>query len=151
MTPLAAGNVPDHYAALLAERKEVYKTWAPMFCPALHAYVYFGMRGFNHLRFHISNTPRNPKEAMYKMGLLPLVRPAIYHAKDAKYERRLAPLGGSRKIVLKEMDYWALTAVVGKQNTKIRVILRKLVGSDQIHFWSVMKLGENKKDPGFDS
>lgn len=84
---------------------------------------------------------------MYKLGLLPLVKPVIYSAKSAEYERRLAPLGGSRKIVLKEMDYWALTAIVGKQNVKVRVILRKLVNSNQIHFWSVMKLGENQKPP----
>ena len=114
-----------------------------MFCPALRQYVYFPMRGFNHLRFKTDNTPRNPKEAMYKLGLLPLVRPAIHCATSAEYERRLAPVGGTRKKVLKEMEYWGLTAIVGKQNVKIKVVLRKLVNSDQIHFWSVMKLGEN--------
>ena len=145
------GNQPSQYVVLLLERKSLYKTWTPMFCTALRSYVHFGMRGFNHLRFNIDNTPRHPKEAMYKMGLLPLVKPVIYNATSAEYIRRLAPLGGTRKIVLREMDYWALTAVVGKQDVKVRVVLRKLVNSDQVHFWSVMKLGENQKDPGLDS
>lgn len=82
---------------------------------------------------------------MYKLGLLPLVKPVIYHAKTAEYERRLSPIGGSRKKILKEMEYWGLTAIVGQKNTKIRVVLRKMVNGNQIHFWSVMKLSENQK------
>lgn len=140
----------NRFEKLLDSRRKDYKTWTPMYCPAIRQYIHFSMRGFNHLRFNIDNTPRNPKEAMYKMGLLPLVKPTIYHAKNAEYERRLAPLGGTRKRVLKEMDYWGLTAVVGKRNTKIRVVLRKLVNGTDIHFWSVMKLGENQKAPSFE-
>ncbi len=140
----------DNFLDLLNKRREEYKTWIPMYCPAIRQYTSFTIRGFNHLRFNIDNTPRNPKEAMYKLGLLPLVRPVIYHAKTAEYERRLAPIGGSNKVILKEMDYWALTAIVGKQNAKIKVVLRKHVNGDQIHFWSVMKLGENQKDPSLE-
>ena len=122
------------------ERKKDYATWVPVFCPAIRDYVSFNTKGFNHLRFKTNNTPRNPKEAMYKLGLLPLVRPVIHLAtKVDKYERRLSPVGGSRKKVLKEVEYWGLIAVVGKQNIKIRVVLRKLVNSREIHFWSVMK------------
>ena len=135
------------FLVLLQQRKEEFKTWTPMFCPAIREYACFTMRGFNHLRFKIDNTPRNCREAMYKLGLLPLVKPVIYNAKKVEYTRRLAPVGGSRKIVLKEMDYWALTSIVGKNDVKIRVVLRKLVKGQQIHFWSVMKLGENQKSP----
>ena len=106
------------------------------------------MQGFNHLRFNTDNTPRNPKEAMYKLGLLPLVRPAIHSATVAeKYQRRISPVGGRRRKILKEMEYWAIEAVVGKQNVKVRIVLRKLVGGEHIHFWSIMKLAENQKPP----
>ncbi len=133
---------------LLDERRDDYKTWVPVYSIAVREYVYFNMRGFSHLRFKINNTPRNPKETMYKLGLLPLVRPVIHAATVVeKYERRVAPLGGSRKIVLKEMEYWAVESIVGKKNTRIRVVLRKIVGGERIHFWSVMKLGENQKPP----
>jgi len=135
------------FQSLLDARREEYKTYTPMYCPVLRQYVHFSMRGFNHLRFKVDNTPRNPKEAMYKLGLLPLARPAIYHAKSAEYERRMSPVGGTRKPVLKEMEYWGLTTVVGKKDVKVRVILRKLIESDQVHFWSIMKLGQNQKIP----
>ncbi len=137
-----------NFQKLLTERREDYKTWVPIHCVAIRQYVFFNMQGFNHLRFKVDNTPRNPSEAMYKLGLLPLVRPTIHQATVVeKYERRLTPVGGSRKKVLKEMEFWAIEGVVGKSNARIRVILRKAVGSEQVHFWSVMKFGENQKSP----
>lgn len=140
--------MPNVFLDLLHERRDDYKAWVPVYCVAVHEYVYFNMQGFSHLRFKINNTPRNPKEAMYKLGLLPLVRPVIHAATVVKkYERRVAPIGGSRKVVLKEMEYWAVESIVGKKNTRIRVILRKIVGGKHTHFWSVMKLGENQKPP----
>ena len=65
---------------LLDERREDYKTWVPIYCVAIRQYVFFNMQGFNHLRFKVNNTPRNPSKAMYKLGLLPLVRPTIHQA-----------------------------------------------------------------------
>lgn len=128
------------FQKLLEERRNDYKTWSPIYCVAIRSYIYFTSQGFNHLRFNIDNTPRSPKEAMYKLGLLPLVRPVIHNAtKVDKYERRLSPIGGTRKKILKEIEYWGLIVPVGKQNVKVRVVLRKIVGSDKIHFWSVMK------------
>lgn len=125
---------------LLETRRGEYKSWGSSHCKALNQHVYFTMAGFNHLRFKIDNTPRNPREAMYKLGLLPLVRPVLYKATDATYERRMSPVGGSRKKVINEMEFWSLAADVGSQNVRVRVVLRRIVGSDQIHFWSVMKI-----------
>lgn len=128
------------FVKLLEERKKDYATWVPVFCPAIREYVFFNSKGFNHLRFKIDNTPRNPKEAMYKLGLLPLVRSVIHSSfKVDKYERRLSPVGGTRKPVMKEIEYWGLISVVGKRNIKVRVVLRRLINSKKIHFWSVMK------------
>lgn len=115
-----------------------------MYCAALRDYIHFNMSGFNHLRFNTDNTPRNSKETMYKIGLLPLVKPAIYKSKRVEYEKRMAPVGGTRKKVYKEIEYWALTEVVGKQDVKLKIVLRR-IGNGKIHFWSVMKLGENQK------
>jgi len=86
---------------------------------------------------------------MYKLGLLPLVIPTIHLAvRVDQYERRLAPIGRKKKNnqkVLKEIEYWSLVAVVGKQSLKLRVILRK-IGDGKLHIWSVMKLGESAKN-----
>lgn len=134
----------DKFQKLLSERREDYKTWVPVFCPALREFIYFNMQGFNHLRFEINNTPRDPKEAMYKLGLLPLVRSVIHMAtKVERYERRLSPIGGSRKKVMREIEYWGLMETVGTTRpAKVRVVLRRIVGSHEkrIHFWSVMKV-----------
>jgi hypothetical protein len=127
------------FSDLLQSRKEDYGTWVPVFCGAINDYVFFNAMGFNHLRFRTDNTPRNPKEAMYKLGLLPLVRTVIHNAGVVKkYERRMAPVGGSRKKTFKEIEYWAIEEIVGKQNTRVRVIIRR-IGNGRIHFWSVMK------------
>ena len=134
------------FQKLLQDRLDDYKTWVPVYCVAIRDYVFFNMRGFNHLRFKTDNTPRKPSEAMYKLGLLPLVRPAIHAATVVKkYERRIAPIGGSRTKVQKEIEYWAIESVVGKQNVRVRIILRKIVGGEHVHFWSVMKFGTGKQ------
>ncbi len=92
------------FTEFLEKRRTDYKIWVPVYSSVLREHVYFNARGCNHLRFHINNTPRNPEEVMYKLGLLPLVRPIIHSStKVDQYERRLAPIGGGRKIVLKEM------------------------------------------------
>lgn len=133
----------DKFQKLLEERRGDYSTWVPIYCPALREYIFFNAMGFRHLRFKVDGTPRNPKEQMYKLGLLPLVRPTVHSATTVEhYERRLAPFGSKNKDgqkILKEIEYWAVVSTVGKQKIKIKVILRK-IGTGKIHFWSVMKL-----------
>lgn len=137
------------YLELLTLRRTEYKSYSAPYCLALREYVSFNSDGFNHLRFRTDGTPRKQTEQMYKLGLLPLVIPVIHLAMRVdQYERRLAPIGRKKKdnrTVIKEVEYWALVAVVGKQSAKLRVILRK-VGDGKLHFWSVMKLGENPKN-----
>jgi len=134
--------MPDGFRILLQQRKTQYRTLPPVFSPAIREYIVFTMQGFNHLRFKIDNTPRAPKEAMYKLGLLPLVKAVISTATTVeRNQKRVAPIGGSRKKILKEIEYWALVSVVGKRQTKVRVIVRRIGNSPQVHFWSVMKIG----------
>jgi len=141
--------VNSKFKELLDKRRSEYKAYPPMFCQVLRDYVIFNSDGFMHLRFHIDGTPRKPEEQMYKLGLLPLVRPTIHLSPRAEYEKRLAPIGRKKnngQKILKEVQYWALEAIVGKQNVKLKVVLRK-IGTGKLHFWSVMKLGENIKTP----
>ncbi len=130
----------NKFKELLDKRKSEYITWDKVFCKSLNKDVRFNMRGFNHLRFKTDNTPRHPKEAMYKMGLLPLVPTVIKLAnKVDRYEKRSAPVGGTRTKVVKEIEYWSLIATVGQQKVKIKVIIRR-IGDGKLHFWSVMKV-----------
>ena len=64
---------------LLRERRDDYKAWVPVYCVAVHEYVYFNMQGFGHLRFKIDNTPRNPKEAMYNCDIHHHTRIVCHH------------------------------------------------------------------------
>jgi hypothetical protein len=141
----------NNFAELLEKRRIEYKTWIPVYSFVLQKEITFNSDGFNHLRFNVDGTPRNPREQMYKLGLLPLVIPTIKKATGIKkYTRLFAPIGRKKKKgakIMKELEYWALESVVGQQNVKIRVIIRK-IGTGNIHFWSVMKIGEKKsKNP----
>ena len=131
----------EKYKTLLDTRRKEYAGYTSVYCQCIREYVFFNSDGFSHLRFHVDGTPRNPKEQMYKLGLLPLVIPVIKIAKRVEqYERKLNPIGRKKKAgkkILKEIQYWALVDVVGKQNVKLKVILRK-IGTGRIHFWSVV-------------
>jgi len=136
------------YIELLNVRREEYKNYIPPYCSVIRDYIFFNSEGFNHLRFRTDGSPRKESEQIYKLRLLSLVIPAIKMATTVeKYERRLAPIGRKKKNglrVMKEIEYWAILAVVGRQRVKIKVILRR-IGTGKIHFWSVMKLGQNQK------
>jgi len=127
------------FRELLEHRRKEYKGYSRAFCPVLEEYAEFNADGFVHLRFHVDGTPRSPKEQMYKLGLLPLVRPVIYLASAAKYEKRFTAIGRNRKGKKKEVRYWGLEAVVGRKQVRVKVVLRK-IGAGKLHFWSVMKL-----------
>jgi hypothetical protein len=133
--------VTNHkYEKILKKYRHDYNSWKPIYSEILKETIYFNSKGFNHLRFKINNTARSNKESTYKLRLLPLVRPVIYNFININsYTRRIAPIGGSKNKVLKNIEYWSIIAVVGKNKSKIKVILRR-IGDGKIHFWSVMKL-----------
>jgi len=125
---------------ILKNHHQKYEKWKPFFCKLLDTTIHFNSKGFNHLRFRISNTPRNQKEVLYKISLLPLVRPVLRKATSIeKYEKRYLSLNGSRNGKRRLVEYWSFVAAVGKQRTYIRVVVRK-VDTGSVHFWSVMKL-----------
>lgn len=131
------------YNILFKKRRKEYKLFNRVYCPCLSQYINFNSDGFNHLRFKVDGTPRNPKEQMYKMGLLPLVIPVIKNATQVQdYRKMMAPIGRKKidgKKNLKEVKYWSLIAVVGRRKAKVKVIIRK-IGTGKLHFWSVCKL-----------
>ncbi len=107
------------------KRRKDYNTWKPIYSPALGEQIFFNSKGFNHLRFRTDGTPRNFREALYKLRLLPLVRSVIYKARKVDEYRK------------GRVEYWGIVEAVGKK--KIKVILRR-IGKGRIHFWSVMRL-----------
>lgn len=132
----------NNFRKLLDSRRKDYKKFKPVFCPCVKENVNFNSDGFYHLRHEVSGRERSIKEQMYKLGLLPLVVSVIKTAKTIdKYYKVKVPVSRKKikgKREIKEVEYWGITAFVGKQKSKIKVVLRK-VGNGQIHFWSVMK------------
>ena len=134
----------NKYNNLLKKRRREYKKFTRVYCPCLSQHIYFNSDGFNHLRFNVDGTPRNPKEQMYKLGLLPLTIPVIKNAAQIQaYRKIMSPIGRKKingKKILKEVEYWSLIAITGRQKVKIKVIIRR-IGTGNSHFWSVCKMG----------
>lgn len=127
------------FREFLKEKRAWYKTIKSVFCPCLQENIIFNSQGFYHLRYDSHGKMRTIKEQMYKIGLLPLVIPVIKSAqKIYHYEQRYS------KVHEKYIEFWALKEVVGQQNAKVKVILRK-VGDGNITFCSVMKQKDKQK------
>jgi len=125
------------YKELLKERRNWYKKIKKIYCPALKEDIFFTSKGFHHL-IYPGGRMRPIKEQMYKLGLLPLVIPAIKNAKKIyKYEKSFI------KDLGKETEFWILKEIVGQQKTLIKVILRK-IGTGKIIFLSVMKKNDKR-------
>lgn len=124
------------YKDLLKERRSWYRNIKKIYCPILRQYVFFTSKGFHHLTYP-GGKMRPIREQMYKLGLLPLAIPVIKKAKKVyRYEKCF------KKNMGKEVEFWALKEVVGKQKIVVKVILRK-VGTGKITFFSIMKRQRN--------
>jgi len=132
-------KTPRDFHKYIHQQKESYKKFSPIFCKILNTTVYFNSRGFNHLRFNTNNSPRNRKEVLYKLNLLPYVRQVIQKAMHAHHLQRRSPIGGRKKSPIKEIAYYALEhpCVVHNKKCVVKVIIRK-IGDGKVHFWSVM-------------
>lgn len=129
------------YRELEKEMKALYKTLNKAYCPCLKEDVVFNAKGFHHLKYDGLNKMRKIKTQMYKMGLLPLAVPVIKKAIEIdKYipKRYLKNIG-------KYAEGWSLKAVVGKQKTIVKVILRR-IGNGNITFLSIMKKRDRLKN-----
>jgi len=122
------------YEELLKEKKVWYKAINKCYCPILNEDVFFTSKGFYHLMYDGLGHPRTRKDRMYRLGLLPLVIPVLKCAKGIfKYTSPTY----SKKLN-KNVEYWELKEIVGRQNTTTTVVLRR-IGTGNIYFHSVRK------------
>lgn len=125
---------------LLERCRKDYKTWEPIYCPALGSEVHFNANGFKHLRFHTDSRRRTAKETSHKLKLLPSVKNILQNATCiAEYREVNMPRSKNQNMKTIKIQYWSLEDANRKNGSKIRIILRK-VGNGKIHFWSVMGL-----------
>lgn len=122
------------YDELLKEKRTWYKALRKCHCPVLNEQVVFNSKGFHHLLFDGLGHARTRKERMYRMGLLPLVIPVL---KTATAIKEYVPQAYSKSLN-KMVEYWVLKETVGRQNTVVTVVLRR-IGSGNVTFYSVWK------------
>ena len=127
--------------SLKDKRWEVYKAWNTCHCPALNSDVHFTQDGFFHLHTEPSGRVRTVANQLHRYQSLIHVPEVIKNcSKFLTYEKRFAPLGRGRKkngkLIVKEFEYWSLVEHI--KGLQIKVVLRKLVHSEKIIFWSVM-------------
>lgn len=137
-------------AAYFNERKEkaraIYDAQRSIYSPYLKSQVILNSDGFHHLQFS-ARRERGKREQLLKFSLLPLALVIIRNSGTIQeYRKGLVAIGKKGKDGLmstKTMEYWGFIAIVGKNNIKIRTVLRR-VGDGNIIFWSVMPFSKLK-------
>ena len=130
------------YEELLREKRAWYKTINKSYCPILNEYVFFNSKGFHHLMYDGTNRARTQKNRMYRLRLLPLVIPVLKNATSIFQYTNPTYLNKLNKNV----EYWELREIVGKQNTMVTVVLRR-IGTGNINFYSARKKKDKTKKP----
>ena len=134
-------NMPwRSYEDLLKEERLKYKETKVIHCPIIGANVYFTSKGFHHLLFDGSGRPRTKKERCYRLGLMPLLKPALFSA--TKVETYTPPAYSAK--LGRKVEYWEIKSIVGKSKTVVTVILRK-IGNGNITFYSIWKKQDRRK------
>ena len=123
--------------------KENYIKIGSISCPALNRDIVFNAQGLYHLRYHVTGQERPIREQIYKLTLFPLVIPTLLNAKSVS-DHRKGTFPVDRKGTKKEVQYWTLSAVVGKQDVEVSVIVRQ-IGNGNTTFWSVKKAKKRKQ------
>ena len=119
---------------------------SPAWCKCLHRRINFNAQGFHHLLYDGLGHERSPSEQQHKLLLIPLIVPVLAVAPDATYKKVEERINRKKNSPIKEIEYWGLTALVGRnRDVKVKVILKR-AGAGQIIFWSVMRLKTSKKD-----
>lgn len=142
-------------SAYFNERKEraraVYDAQQNIFNPYLKTRVIFNSDGFHHLQFS-ARRERDKKEQLLKFSLLPLTVGVIKNSGTLQEHRKaLMPVGKKRKdgfAPTKAVEYWGFIAIVGHNQIKIKVVLRR-IGDGNVIFWSVMPFSKLKSGQRF--
>ena len=129
---------------MLEEKRAHYKSIKDCWCPILKERIIFNSKGFHHLRYNGAGHKRSVKEQMYRIGLIPLIKPVI---KNATKIHKYTPKTYSKSLG-KYVEYWLLRDIVGKQDTIVDVILRR-IGDGNITFYSVWKKATKNKKTSF--
>lgn len=131
----------SNYNKLREDAQKFYVGTRPIRFPALGEYAHFTADGFNHIIFKGSRSERERSSQILRFKLLPKAIKLIELSTTyQEYEETLKEFevkSYKKKIrKSKPVKYWGIIAII--DGRKIKVILRKIGGNGQLHFWSVV-------------
>ena len=129
----------DYFKQEKAHSKALYQAENVIYSPFFRKNVFLSARGFHHLEFS-GNKKRSENEQLFKFRFLELGIEIIKTSSTIQEYRKDLQLRTGKYI-----EYWGMVAIVGKNNLKIRVVLRR-TGKGRITFWSVMPYSRIHKD-----
>ena len=121
-------DINEHCRILKINTRIIYDKFGQVYSPALKENVIFNGRGFHHLLNNSDGTPRDVREIIYKLTLIPLVVSVIKKAVTVDQEREIVIRESRKKYAkVRKAKAYSLVALVGKKSpVKIRVILIKI-------------------------
>ncbi|MFH1956371.1 MAG: hypothetical protein ABIJ28_01875 [Patescibacteria group bacterium] len=137
----------DYFNKRKEKARIFYNSQKSIYNPYFKTSVILNSDGFHHLQFS-ARRERNKKEQLLKFSLLPLATDIIKKSGTLQeYRKSLNPIGKKSKrdgmISMKTVEYWGFIAIIGQNQIKIRVVLRR-IGDGNIVFWSVMPYSKLK-------
>ena len=129
------------YDRFCEDARKFYTTLRPLWSHALNDFVCFTAEGFNHLLFKSSRRERECSSQIVRFKLLPRAVTLIGHSTTyQEYEetiREFESRDHKRRVWKnKTIRYWGIIAIIDRR--KIKVVLRKIGDTGQLHFWSVI-------------
>lgn len=128
----------EYFKQEKARAKALYQTEKVIYSPFFKKNIFLSSRGFHHLEF-TGNKKRPENEQFFKFRFLGLGLEIIKTSATIQEYRKDIELRTG-----KNLEYWGMVAIVGDNNLKIRVVLRR-VGKGRITFWSVMPYSRIKE------
>lgn len=131
----------NEFEKILIKAKMSYPLQTILHCPYVGD-VTLTSEGFNHLQYKRNKEPRNIREQILKLQLLPKALEVVKSSGTLQeYRLQFEKFGNKRKdglLKTKRVEYWVFHSIFGKEkNKKIVVVLRR-VGDGKITFWSVL-------------
>jgi len=138
---MEGGDVDIEYFNQRREKaKNLFIAQKSIYNPYFRCEVILNSDVFHHLQFS-DRRERNKKEQLLKFSLLPLALKVVRSSGTIQEHRKgiiaVDSPGKDGLAKTKNVEYWAFIAIVGEEEIKIRVIIRR-VGDGNFVFWSVM-------------
>jgi len=136
------------YEKLRNDSQKYYSSIGHLKSAALKEFIHFKSEGFNHIVYKNSNNERGKKSQILRFKLLPLAKTLIelsttYQEFEETIQEFVVKKKKKKVRKSKSVRYWGIIAII--EGRKIKVILRKIGDTGDVHFWSVIPAWSTNK------